>query len=432
MLKSFISNTTKFKHDDAGGIAIMFGLSATALCMMIGLAIDLGRTYSSKEKIAAAIDAASLAAAKAIRLEGLDQDEATALAKRVFAENMKNGAANWTDVHNVNVVIDTDKHSARVEVDASVRTTFGALAGISKMGSSGSGAAIFESRDVEVAVQLDMTGSMCWPSCDKINALKTATTNLVDILLPVKSNGQIVRVGFAPFAAGVNVGSHYRTVNGDRAGSGNKCVYERQSTMSETMDVAPVGLDAYKIKEDLVAPPAPKGLQDCPKAELVPLTKDAKVLNGEIAKFEASGSTAGQLGAAWAWNLISDKWAGIWPADSKPAAYGSNTDKIVILMTDGVYNTIGGVYYDDSSSEAALARSMSVDLCTNMKELGVTVYTVGFMLDSIDAENTLKACAGKKGHPNPELFFFNTSTGTELNEAFKNIANTIMRLRLTN
>ena len=33
----------------------------------------------------------------------------------------------------------------------------------------------------------------------------------------------------------------------------------------------------------------------------------------------AARSTAGQLGAAWAWYLVSPNWSGVWPASGKPA-----------------------------------------------------------------------------------------------------------------
>ncbi len=427
MLKSSIASATKFKRDENGGIAILFGLSAVALAMFAGLAIDFGRTYSSKAKIADAIDAATLAAAKGMRLEGLDETQATELAKVIFQENIRNGAGHWTTIHDLRINVSKANNTAHIEVDASVKTTFGAIAGIQRMGSPGVASAVFESRDIEVAVQLDMTGSM---KGQKIKDLKSATTSLVDILLVKKPAGQNVRVAFAPFAAGVNAGSYLKAVDDNRS-SVNNCVYERISATNEATDAPPSGPDAYQIRADLPTPPWPYTIQNCPKAKIVPLTDKVQTLTDSIADFEANGTTAGQLGAAWAWNLISSKWKDIWPTDSKPANENGDTDKIVILMTDGVYNTIGGVNWGNDSAEAAKARQMSVDLCTGMKNAGITVYTVGFMLDNADATKTLKDCAGKKG-ADPAYFFFEAENGTALDAAFKSIASSIMKLRLTN
>ena len=427
MLKSSIASATKFKRDENGGIAILFGLSAVALAMFAGLAIDFGRTYSSKAKIADAIDAATLAAAKGMRLEGLDETQATELAKVIFQENIRNGAGHWTTIHDLRINVSKANNTAHIEVDASVKTTFGAIAGIQRMGSPGVASAVFESRDVEVSVQLDMTGSM---SGKKINDLKVATSNLVDILLPKTPTGQKVRVAFAPFAAGVNVGTYLRDVDGNRASS-NTCVYERSSTTNEATDAGPYGADAYMIRGDLPPPPPYRSIQDCPKASIVPLTDKASNLTDMIKKFEANGSTAGQLGASWAWNLISPEWGSIWPSESRPASYGAEADKFVILMTDGAYNTIGGVNWGDSSAEAVKAQAMSVALCTNMKEQGITVYTVGFMLDTAAATKTLQDCAGRKG-ADPAPYFYNAEDDKALDLAFKSIAQNIMKLRLTN
>ena len=108
-------------------------------------------------------------------------------------------------------------------------------------------------------------------------------------------------------------------------------------------------------------------------------------------------------------------------------------------MTDGVYNTVGGVNYGDTSAQATTATNLSVDICTGMKDAGITVYTVGFDLDSIGntsardrATKALKDCAGRKGNAHPEDFFFKAKTADDLRGAFNHIASDIVRLRLSN
>ncbi len=437
MLKSTLTAARKMQRDEKGSVAIMFGLSVIALCVVTGMAFDIGRAFASKSKVAAAVDAATLAAAKGIRLDGLTDDEAIAKAKRVFEENMRRGAGSWTNVEDVRVTIDRATSRVTVVADTFVNTTLAQLTGVTKIGAPGAATALFESRDIEVGVQLDMTGSMCSP-CTKLEDLKVATKDLVNILIPSSPTAQKVRVGFAPFSAGVNPGSYLADVNGNRASSRN-CVYERISSANEATDNAPVGSDAYKIREDITPPPG-RSVQNCPSSEIIPLTSDRDLLKTAVDGFTATGTTAGQLGASWAWNLVSPKWKSIWPSDSTPVEYGTvNTDKVVILMTDGVYNTIDGVIWGDNSAQATTASNLSVQMCTNMKAQGITVYTVGFDLASISnvsartrATDTLKACAGKTGHPNPEQFFYPADDGDTLRAAFVNIATDIMKLRLTN
>ena len=53
----------KFRHDERGSIAIIFAVSLIVLTGAVGLAIDFGRAYSSRQHLQSALDAAVLAAA---------------------------------------------------------------------------------------------------------------------------------------------------------------------------------------------------------------------------------------------------------------------------------------------------------------------------------------------------------------------------------
>ncbi len=427
MLTSPIASAKQLKRDEKGSVAILFGLSFVAVSMFVGLAIDVGRTYSSQAKIAAAIDAATLAAAKGMRLEGLSEAQATALAKLVFDENIRNGAGHWTDVHDVRITVSKAASTAHIEVDASVKTTFGAIAGIQKMGSPGVAAAVFESRDIEVSLQLDLTGSMCnggsapCSNLPKIQGLKDATKDLVNILLPAPS-GQTIRIAYAPFTAGVNLGSYQSAVTDGRT-TANGCVYERKSPTNQATDVFPTGNDRYMVRSDLQA--APHNVANprvCPTAQVLPLTADKQVLLDTVDSYVADGFTAGHNGTAWAWNMISPNYASVWPTDSRPAAYNDNADKYAILMTDGEYNTKNGKNWN-----ANQASQIAVDTCNAMKSAGIRVYTVGFALGGNQtAIDTLSACASGPHD------FMQATTPEDLRAAFRSIANNIAKLRLSN
>ena len=60
--------------------------------------------------------------------------------------------------------------------------------------------------NIEVSLMLDVTGSMCDP-CTKINALKTAAKDLIDIVVWDDQSQYTSRVALAPFADAVNVGT---------------------------------------------------------------------------------------------------------------------------------------------------------------------------------------------------------------------------------
>jgi hypothetical protein len=164
-----------------------------------------------------------------------------------------------------------------------------------------------------------------------------------------------------------------------------------------------------------------------PSAEIVPLTKNRDTLKTAIDAFGTGGTTAGQLGTAFAWSMLSPNWANIWPADSKPAAYGTaKLRKIAVLMTDGVYNTLQAHSYGDNSSQAETAQAQAVQLCTNMKTKGIEVYTVGFQIDNDKAKTMLAKCATSSEHN------YSAANGDQLKQAFRDIALKIAFLRLTN
>ena len=178
---------------------------------------------------------------------------------------------------------------------------FGRVAGVESFTLPKSAIAIFDQKDVEVSLQLDLTGSM---GGRKIADLKVATKNLIDILLPDNKTGQKIRVGYAPFSAGVNVGDLLKAVDGNRA-SPNNCTYERLTTAMEATDAGPYAKDAFKIRADLTG-----AVQQCPNTPIVPMTDDKAKLKSTVDTFNAVSSTAGQLGAAWAWYLVSPNWSG--------------------------------------------------------------------------------------------------------------------------
>ena len=425
MLASTLARTNQFRRDEKGAVAMMFGLMAIMITMFIGIAIDTGRAMSSRTKVLAAADAAVLAAAKALRIEGKTEAQAKALGVRVFNENMGATNSHWTDVNSVVVTVDQATQEIVVNVDAEVKTSFAGVVGITKVDVPAVSRALFDTKDIEVAVQLDLTGSMCdsaggkpAPCTDapKIQGLKDATTSLINILVPATPGNRKVRVAYAPFAAGVNVGT-YQSLIADGRTTADNCVYERFTPTNENTDVAPIANDSYKINSDL------SSAKPCPSASVVPLTDNKSTLINTISTWVATGTTAGHLGTAWTWNLLSPNWTSVWPTTSAPASYSdTNTLKYAILMTDGEYNTMGGQH---SAANVTPSNTLARSNCAAMKAAGIRIFTVGFELTEPSAITTLSQCASNPGD------FIQAATPAQLDAAFQKIANQILRLRLT-
>jgi Flp pilus assembly protein TadG len=192
---------------------------------------------------------------------------------------------------------------------------------------------------------------------------------------------------------------------------------------------------------------APVGRQynsgsQCPDSTITPLSSDKTMLKAQIDGYDDGGSTAGQIGLAWGWYMVSPNFGYLWPTASRPAAYGTpELLKVVVLMTDGDFNTAycNGVVAQDSGPGSGGSSSkincnatngeaydQAVSLCTAMKAEGIVIYTVGFDVSSGSlAAQLLSGCATSTAH------FYLPSNGAALKDAFAAIGTDIMKLRLS-
>lgn len=163
----------------------------------------------------------------------------------------------------------------------------------------------------------------------------------------------------------------------------------------------------------------------------MPLTSDKSQLNSLIDSLTANGGTAGHLGSAWAWYLLSPKWSNVWTNDNRPANYDDpDVKKIAILMTDGEYNTqydANGLMTSTNNTSPLNGSSdnQARSVCTKMKAAGIEVYTVGFALTDSRAIQTLQLCASDASTA------YLAEDGEQLRNVFRDIAIKLSPLHLT-
>lgn len=408
-------------QNEDGSVAIIFSLAAMAIFMVTGLAVDVGRVMHAERTMTSSLDAAALAAAKGMSTSGYSDHEVAEVAERYFNANMAGHGGSYAHVQSFNVNVDRTNNSVSIDIVSEVPTIFGQIAGIDKIAMPRSSVAIYNNKDIEIGLQLDVTGSMCSP-CSKISALKEAvagTDGLLDILMPNGGSTNSVRIGLAPFAAGVNAGDYAAAVSNGRAGS-DGCVYERKTAADQPTDLSPTGTHAFKVRADL------RGASACPGSanKVVAMTDSKSQLRNAVNGLTTGGSTAGHLGASWAWGLVSPEWGNVW-GGTPPAAYGDGrTEKYVILMTDGIYNTVGGTSDGDYGTTATQSRQYAQATCTAMKQKGIVVYTIGFQAPS-SAKTDLRGCASDSSK------FYDAADAATLRDAFRAIAIEINNLRLS-
>jgi len=427
MHRLLTSSVQNFAADERGNVAVLFAFMSTIILLVAGIAIDYARTVNMNSRIGAAADAATLAAGRAMLDGKLNDEEVETLAKNYVRVNAESGSAMQGTYSEPVISLDRELGSVKVDVGVRVPTTLSRLSGRTEMNAPVSTAAVFEQKDVEVAMALDVTGSMSEYTSDrvrKIDALKKSFKLFVDNLLPEHMpDGRKVRVAVAPYSSGVNMSSFAKAASGSR--SRDKCVIERTGGAVNTD--RPVGSASYfKVHED-----QPKdtdnteGRRDytCPDADIIPLTDDRAMLTRTVDDYRASGSTGGHLGVQWAWNLISEDWASFWGGDSRPDPYAKTEGdkpeliKAVILMTDGVFNTS---FYNGNSSTQATA------LCEAMRKKNVLVFSIAFGNPPAQAKRTLQDCAT----PGRE-YYADARSATDLDAALSKFAGKLTQLRLS-
>lgn len=196
---------------------------------------------------------------------------------------------------------------------------------------------------------------------------------------------------------------------------------------------------------DVAPATAPLGINytsngSCTRTNYVtPMTSNKTRLSSQISALSTGGNTAGQLGIAWAWYMLSPNFADVWSAEDEnaPQAYGArDLAKVAILMTDGEFNTqtCDGLY---SSSDCTADNPTQVPgtspsfrqarmICDAMRQRNIIVYTVGLELNTAQySDDFLLGCATSPQHA------FLASNTEELEQAFRDIAVSINRLRLS-
>ena len=445
-----ITSVSKFCDHQSGAIAIPMALMITVMVAFIGAAVDFARWQSTKSRAQVAIDNALLTAARSFQTNGGDKDAALRMAHVAYAFTMRQGpklighTISFDFAADGQTVLATG--SARISTpflkfvnlpDLTVLSLSAANAPRASIGSPGS-----TTNDIEVSMMLDITGSMAG---SRLDSLKQAAKDLVEILIPNATSARPARIALVPYAAAVNLGAKASSVRGTIK-NGNCTVPGCQSYTFvnalgrvRTLDVTNCVSERSGQAAFGDSPPSsakagyaylPSG-NPCPTAELIPLSSDKTKLRTAIDGLHGGGSTGAQIGFGWAWYVLSPNWGSLWP-NSTPGPYNdSKVKKIAVLMTDGEFNSpyCNGVISSDatygsgSTSDHINCKApngspyaQALKLCAGMKAAGIEVYTVGFdVIDALNARQVMKECASDPSRA------YDAKTGEQLQQAFRDI-----------
>jgi Flp pilus assembly protein TadG len=428
-IKSLAKLGSTLRHDSRGGTAIIIGLALPAVIGALGIALDTGLWYMEKRRLQQQADTATLGAARALQA-GASVDTAKTVAMN---DAKRNGyVADTSTTFTVNSPPTQGAYAGKANavevVITKKQTLFFSKYFMADGGAMKARSVAYQNsklgKNLEVAMMLDVSGSMGGNSevqgVTKLKAMQDAAKLLIDTVVSANQSPFTSRVAIAPYSSAVNVGStYYKKVTNQNVSNGWTSVVERSGSAAFTDDIAQSNkwLGTFKSKKNTA-----KGdynwivknyTSNVPSSSLIsPLSTDKDALKGTIDDFTANGTTAGHLGVAWSWYLLSPKWSNIFTGDAAAAAYdATKTMKVAVLLSDFDMNT----YYESNNNDSA---TQTQTLCTNMKDAGIVIYTVGYNVpqNNTTAVNLWKNCASSVNHR------FSTTTVDGLVDAFKVIA----------
>ena len=395
---------SRFLNSRGGNVAMIYALAMMPTIAAVGSAVDLTRAMVVKMRLGEALDAAGLAVGGTI---GMTNAQMTTKAQQFFYANYPDSELGTvtsltvsTSGYNNNLVTVTG--TARVD------TAFMGLFGINYLDIGVNVQVTRESKGLEIALALDNTGSMA--DSGKLTALKSATTELINILFGDQNTPARLKMSLIPFSQTVKVDTTQFNNAGwmDATGTSStarlnfdnsKYAFSIWTSMKnqswggclearpngyEELDTAPVagtpdtrwvpyfepdgpdssaysGYTTYitdgvtgnqetrlkrSAKYSNVNSTSPNA--DCNLQKIQPLTNKKVLLQGQVNGMIASGNTHVAIGAAWGWRTLSPT-----APYTEGSQYGDpDWTKALVLMTDGLNTTPSNSTFHKSSYTA--------------------------------------------------------------------------------
>ena len=460
----------KFGREVGGNVALMFGILLVPLLVGAGVGIDMMRAGQARSDLAQAVDAGLLAAARAkLKDDALSDAALTDIARRHFDAN-RAALDEEIDLETFEFDFNAATKTASLTATGKVRTAILGVVGKPFMDVNIlSEAEVVKPRALEVVLALDNTGSM---DGSRIASLKSSARDLVETIMADTDNE--VQVGLVPFARHVNIGmsragESWLDVPADSTWNENVCNVDEPAATAAgcteqastcTYDGAPYACDQWicpsgsppyncsvvaqpltwlgcvgsrahpwNIRdEDFGSHPVPGVLNvppwpDCP-AELSPMTVDKAAVLAKIDAMTVSGETYIPGGLFWAQSLISSE-APFTEGKSADDMIAEGGVKAIVLMTDGENTASPGGSGDHYGTDAAQADGYTLELCQEIKDEGVIIYTIAFEVTDAATQDLLNDCATSADA------YFNATDAAALSDAFGEIGNNLQELALT-
>lgn len=476
MIQNLFRKLERFRKGSAGNILIIGAGGILMLVALVGGAVDIARYINVNSKFKDAADTALLAAVSVSKTQDVDE-----VAKKFFEANFPPEYLDSFVLTDVDVTADPVNLEWTLEMDGEINMEFAQFVGFETIHVHHKVTVAWDvSARMEVLFTVDTSASMCMNvvrsekedgaflmsyepdyRCSKLNAMKEAMEYVIDFGL-----SSIDGVGGPSFYAGVIPFNHkVRFANPDNVPepllAGERARSEAIIDNSDTAlqrggehEEYPVGdLNYFKNLDDAepLSPIIPLKALTSPdqKEELKELIENI------VQSPTGHGWTRSNIAVLTAALMLDKNYYSAFGGE-EPAGFGPDVDKIVVMMTDGANmgccyaahpegnfdNQYLYLYQADNAHLTGIegasdelkqwAQAYNVPdegLCKQLKDQGVTIYSVVYDVDDRDPggeaiKNAYRGCASS------DQYFFDVMSSEDLKLAYQTIAQSFLKLRI--
>lgn len=438
-----------------GSILAIAAAAILTIMAITGAAVDVSRYLTVKSKFRHSVDSALISAAAVSRSQDVNE-----VARRYFQANFPAEYMDSFVLSAISVTAHPETLEWEAEATGVMMTTFADFVGMDRVTLHHRARVQWDtSRRVEAVFAVDTSASMCMNvehgnarangdfilkftpdnSCRKLNAMKDALKYVIDNGFAAAQGvgGPTFSVGIVPFNHKVKLPNRsvippsLAAIENSNA-KGDRNYYTRFNDAEPLTQVTPLkDITSDADKQALKA--AVDALDQRPEGE---------------------GWTRSNIAAQTAALMLDPDYHATF-GGARPFAFG-DSDKVVVMMTDGTNmgccfavhpegnydNQYLYLYEIDNAHLTGLAKAPAMQrwaaqyglpnkgICDQMKDAGITIYSVVYDVDDRDpggreVKEAFKYCAS-----NPE-FFFDVLSDTDLKLAYQTISQSFLKLRLT-
>lgn len=334
------SSVRRFMRNEEGSFVIFSLFLLVAMLLASGIAYDVVRSEVARTKLQNTLDRAVLAAAD------LDQTlDAQEVVQDYFT---RAGIVDY--LNDVRASEGLNFRTVTAESSVDLNTQFLKMVGIETIHTPASGTANETITDVEISLVLDNSGSMA--SNNRLNLLKSAAKQFIDIVVPDSTEESKVSINIVPFSTQVNAGPEllkYFNVSDEHTYSNCLNFSTADFSSASLSTTAPLQRTGHFDVFSWDAPVQSRNLV-CPteaNREIRVMGHSRTTLKDKIDAMDAKGNTSIDLATKWglalldpamrpvvtgliAENIVDTSFAG------RPFNYDEpQTMKVLVVMSDG-------------------------------------------------------------------------------------------------